>query len=129
MQAVKGRDTKPEMTLRSALHRQGLRFRVCRRDLPGRPDIVFAKAKLAIFVHGCFWHRHSGCPKATTPKANSEFWQEKFQANVRRDQVKAQQLAAAGWTVKEVWECQMLRPDRRAQVVDEICEAVAAGTV
>jgi DNA mismatch endonuclease, patch repair protein len=120
MQAVKGRDTSPELRLRAALHRRGLRFRVCHKTLPGTPDVVFPRQKLAIFVHGCYWHRHSGCPKATTPKTNVEFWAEKFLANVARDQKKRQVLEDMGWTVKEIWECEVGSADRADRVVDTL---------
>lgn len=104
MRSVRQRDTKPEVALRSALHACGLRFRLQRKDLKGRPDIVLPKHRTCIFVHGCFWHRH-GCSKTTTPKSNEEFWRAKFEANVKRDRNATETLKAAGWRVLTVWEC------------------------
>jgi len=105
MGRVRGVDTKPEMVVRRTLHRMGLRFRLHRRDLPGRPDIVLPRHRVAIFVHGCFWHRHPGCRATTTPKTRAEFWAAKFDANVARDRLAETGLAAAGWNVLVVWEC------------------------
>ncbi|WP_256326182.1 very short patch repair endonuclease [Sphingomonas sp. NFR15] len=106
MARIGPRDTKPEMVVRRLLHALGRRFRLHRRDLPGTPDIVLPGSRKAIFVHGCFWHRHEGCPKATTPKTRSEFWQDKFDRNVERDERKEADLRAAGWDVTTVWECE-----------------------
>lgn len=106
MRAVGQKHTKPEMTVRCTLHALGYRFRVQRRDLPGSPDIVLPKYKTAIFVHGCFWHRHPGCKKATTPKSRVPFWTEKFERNVVRDQQKETALREMGWQVLVVWECE-----------------------
>ncbi|MGH9915344.1 MAG: very short patch repair endonuclease [Pyrinomonadaceae bacterium] len=106
MSRVKGRDTRPEMRLRRALHRAGLRYRLQAKELPGRPDIVFRPAKLAIFVHGCFWHRHSGCEHARMPKSRIDFWKAKFCGNVERDARQVAELEAAGWTVLTLWECE-----------------------
>nr|WP_280938712.1 very short patch repair endonuclease [Mesorhizobium sp. LSJC264A00] len=111
MRAVKHRDTKPEMAVRRALHRLGLRFRLQRRDLPGRPDIVLPGRRLAIFVHGCFWHRHPDCRRATTPKTRIDFWSAKLEANAARDERVERELVAAGWKVLIVWECQTKKPE------------------
>jgi DNA mismatch endonuclease (patch repair protein) len=105
MAGIRGRDTLPELRVRSQLHKAGLRFRLHRRDLPGRPDIVLPQWNAVIFVHGCFWHRHSGCPKATMPATNHEFWTRKFQANVQRDARNRIALRKLGWKVYTVWEC------------------------
>jgi DNA mismatch endonuclease (patch repair protein) len=107
MSRIRCRDTGPEVVLRSLLHRAGFRFRLHAKKLPGRPDIVLPKYKTAIFVHGCFWHRHAGCRNATTPSTRAEFWQEKFDGNVRRDARNRADLKAAGWTVMTVWECEL----------------------
>ena len=107
MRAVKGKDTTPERIVRSAAHALGLRFRLHRKELPGRPDLVFAKYRVALFVNGCFWHRHSLCKKATIPSSNRDFWLEKFDQNVRRDEQKQRQLEALGWRVVVLWECQV----------------------
>jgi DNA mismatch endonuclease (patch repair protein) len=106
MSRIRGRDTTPERTVRSVLHRLGYRFRLHRRDLPGRPDIVLPRFGSVIFVHGCFWHRHLGCRYTTTPSTRSEFWQNKFQQNVARDKRNEADLRKAGWRVLCVWECQ-----------------------
>ena len=99
-------NTTPEMVVRSVLHRLGYRFRLHKRDLPGTPDIVLSSRRLVIFVHGCFWHRHQRCCKATVPKSNIAFWQAKFAANIARDSRVRRELRRLGWTVVVVWECQ-----------------------
>lgn len=106
MSAIKGADTHPEMQVRRYLHAAGLRFRIQDRRLPGRPDLVLPKYKVAVFVHGCFWHRHAGCRYATTPSTNPDFWAAKFAANQRRDRLVWDQVLAMGWTPIEVWECE-----------------------
>jgi DNA mismatch endonuclease, patch repair protein len=107
MSRIKGRNTGPEIRLRSLLHRAGFRFRLHAKDLAGKPDIVLRKYRTAIFVHGCFWHRHGGCRNATTPSTMVEFWQEKFERNVERDRRNKAALETAGWTVITVWECDL----------------------
>lgn len=107
MSGIRGRNTRPEMAVRRHLHAAGFRFRLHRKDLPGKPDIVLPRHKVAIFVHGCFWHRHAGCPKATTPSSNIEFWQKKFADNVARDARDRAALEALGWRVLVVWECEL----------------------
>lgn len=120
MSRVRGRDTDPEMRVRRAAHAKGLRYRLHRGDLPGRPDMVFPKRRIAVFVHGCFWHRHPGCAKASTPKSNVAFWEEKFARNVERDRCARGALEADGWTVLTVWECETKNPERLAAFVEEI---------
>ncbi len=107
MSRIRGRDTGPEMRLRSLLHCAGFRFRLYAKDLPGKPDIVLPKYHAVIFVHGCFWHRHEGCRNATTPSTRAEFWQAKFDGNVERDKRNRAALEAKGWTVMTVWECEL----------------------
>ena len=107
MSRIRGKDTAPELHLRSLLHRAGYRFRLHHPTLPGRPDIVLPKYRAAVFVHGCYWHRHAGCPLAATPKTRTGFWQAKFDNTVRRDRRKARELAQLGWRVITVWECQL----------------------
>ena len=109
MGRIRSGNTKPELVLRSLLHRCGYRFRLRQRKLPGQPDIVLRKYRAAIFVHGCFWHRHPGCKQATMPKTRMEFWQAKFARNVDRDQRNREALAALGWRVVVVWECELRR--------------------
>lgn len=107
MSRIKGRNTGPELRLRSLLHRAGFRFRLHAKELPGRPDLVLPKYRTAIFVHGCFWHRHSGCRNTTMPSTRREFWQKKFDSNVSRDAHNRTELEATGWTVLTVWECEL----------------------
>ena len=106
MSRIRGRDTRPERLVRSLLHRMGYRFRLHRKDLPGRPDIVLPRYRTVILVHGCYWHRHPACRLAYTPKSNREFWEEKFSENVRRDSLQYEELGALGWRVLVVWECE-----------------------
>ncbi len=106
MGRVRQQHTKPEVIVRSLAHSLGYRFRLHRRDLPGSPDLVFPKRRKAIFVHGCFWHQHPGCRKATTPKSNEDYWQKKFAQNVERDHKAIAELTRMGWASMIVWECQ-----------------------
>ena len=106
MSRVRNKHTSTELRVRRVAHSLGLRYRLHRHDLPGSPDLVFPKHNIALFVHGCFWHRHPGCPRTTTPKTNLHFWQSKFLKNVERDRRTAAQLAASGWRVAIIWECQ-----------------------
>jgi DNA mismatch endonuclease, patch repair protein len=107
MSKIKSKNTKPEKILRSALHRRGFRFRIHRADLPGKPDIVFSKQKLAIFVHGCFWHYHESCREGRIPSTNSAFWKNKLQKNVERDRANICKLEKEGWKVLVIWECEI----------------------
>lgn len=105
MSGIKSRDTKPELQVRKYLHGEGYRFRLSRKDLPGRPDVVLSKWKVAIFVHGCFWHGHKTCGLFRIPKTRAEFWTDKIGRNSQRDQVAIQKLLRLGWRVAIVWEC------------------------
>jgi DNA mismatch endonuclease (patch repair protein) len=107
MSRIRGKDTTPELLVRSALHRMGYRFRLHRKDLPGRPDIVLSRYNTVVFVHGCFWHRHPGCSQAYTPKSRLSFWQNKFNQNVERDAAVSAELQRQGWKVVVVWECEV----------------------
>ncbi len=107
MSRIRSRDTGPERTLRSMLHRAGFRFRLHDRSLPGTPDIVMKKYRAVILVHGCYWHRHEGCRNATTPSSRTEFWQEKFAATVMRDERNIEALKELGWKPIVVWECDL----------------------
>lgn len=109
MAGIRGRDTKPEQRVRSALHSAGFRYRLHVGKLPGRPDLVLPKFQAVILVQGCFWHRHEGCPAATTPSSNIEFWQKKFKQNVARDTRNIAALRTIGWRVAIIWECVVLR--------------------
>lgn len=106
MSGIRGKDTKPELVVRSFLHRAGLRFRL-HVKLPGKPDLVFPKFRTVVFVHGCFWHRHPGCRYTTTPANNADFWRVKFAANVARDERVTRQLEEQGWRVLVVWACEL----------------------
>lgn len=119
MSRVRGKHTTPEMRVRRAAHSLGLRFRLHRKDLPGKPDLVFPKHRLALFVHGCFWHRHSGCPKASTPKSNASYWLEKFGQNAARDAQIVELLTSLGWTVSTIWECETKIPEVLAERLRE----------
>lgn len=105
MSAIRGRNTAPERIVRSHLHRAGLRFRLHAKGLPGRPDLVLPRFNAVVFVHGCFWHRHPGCPKAAVPASNRAFWRCKFRENVERDARAVASLRRDGWRVFVVWEC------------------------
>ena len=106
MRSVRQKKTKPEMLVRRALHGLGYRYKTNVRGLPGSPDIVFSARQKAIFVHGCFWHRHSGCRLASMPKTRKDFWIEKFNRNVARDAEKIRELEAMGWEAITIWECE-----------------------
>lgn len=107
MSRIRGRDTGIEIKVRKYLFSQGFRFRKNVADMPGKPDIVLPKYKAAIFIHGCYWHRHTGCKNCTTPNTNREFWLEKFEKNVQNDLKHQQELEAAGWKVLILWECEI----------------------
>lgn len=127
MSAIRGRDTKPELLVRSLLHKQGLRFRLHAKYLPGKPDIVLPKYKAVIFVHGCFWHSHHCKRGRSTPTTNQAFWKQKRAATVRRDRSVRRRLRSLGWRVIVVWEC---RPITAAlpRPIARLLEAVSTGT-
>ncbi len=107
MRAVKSRDTAPELAVRALLRRFAPHYRLCRKDLPGAPDIAYVGRKRAIFVHGCFWHGHD-CPRgARMPKANADYWRAKIERNRARDRANAEKLAAQGWRSLAIWECEL----------------------
>lgn len=105
MAGIGNRDTRPELALRRAIHARGLRYRLHDRRLPGTPDLVFRRFCAVCFVHGCFWHRHAGCRRTTTPATREKFWRAKFDANTERDRRNRRDLLQAGWRVAIVWEC------------------------
>lgn len=111
MAGIRSKDTKPELALRRSLHALGFRYRLHAKGIPGRPDLVLPRFNAVIFVHGCFWHRHSGCRYASVPTTRSEFWASKFAANMTRDTLVRLDLREAGWRVAVVWEC-ALRTER-----------------
>lgn len=121
MAQVKGKNTAPERLVRSMLHNMGFRFRLYRRDLPGAPDIVLPKWKTVVFMHGCFWHRHPGCKRASTPASNTEYWEAKFACNQMRDSENQKRLTSMGWKVIIVWECELRRPEEvKQRLLDEL---------
>ena len=125
MAGIRGKDTQPELNLRRALHALGLRYRLHAKDLPGSPDLVFPQYRAAVFVHGCFWHRHEGCKYATLPATRSEFWQAKFDKNVARDKRDGDALVGSGWRVAIAWECD-LKPAKIAESANRIAEWLRA---
>jgi DNA mismatch endonuclease, patch repair protein len=117
MSRIKGKDTKPEIVVRSILHKNGFRFRLNRKDLPGKPDIVLPKYKSVILVHGCFWHRHPRCKFAYNPKSRVKFWQNKFSKNVERDKFVKKELRKEGWKVIVVWECEIRNMEKLKNIL------------
>lgn len=107
MSGIRGKNTRPERIVRSYLHAHGLRYALHRRDLPGSPDVVLPRWRAVVFVHGCFWHQHPGCPFAYMPKKNRPFWKKKLTSNFDRDKVHIQALKRLGWKTIVVWECQL----------------------
>ena len=106
MAGIRGQNTRPEMVVRRIAHRMGLRFRLYRKDIPSRPDLVFPKHRVAVLVHGCFWHQHDGCRYAHIPKSRVRYWTEKFSQNVARDRRNEEALRDVGWRVVVIWECE-----------------------
>lgn len=121
MAGIGGKNTKPELVLRRALHARGFRYRLHVKEVSGHPDLVLPKYRAVIFVHGCFWHRHTGCRYATEPATRAKFWQSKFQTNVERDARVRKELLEGGWRVAIVWECAL----RKRQQVAPVAESIA----
>jgi DNA mismatch endonuclease (patch repair protein) len=119
MSAIRGAHTKPEMIVRSLAHRLGYRFRLHRRDLPGKPDLVFPAQRKVIFVHGCFWHMHDCRYGSVTPATNAEFWQNKRMSTVERDARHLKSLRQDGWRVLIVWECETREPEKLERKLDK----------
>lgn len=129
MAAIRGKDTGPERTVRSLVHGLGFRFRLHAKDLPGTPDMVFRSARKVIFVHGCFWHRHD-CPLGSVQcRSNAEFWQRKFESNVRRDRRNLDELRALGWDALIVWECWLKNPAATRRRVMAFLQRQSGGAV
>ena len=126
MSKIKGKNTKPEMILRSELFKLGFRYRIHKKDMPGKPDIVLCKYKTVIFVHGCFWHYHEGCREARIPSTNSKFWKEKLEKNVIRDQNHINSLESHGWQVIVVWECDIEK--HKGKLLDTILPKILSNT-
>lgn len=120
MSRIRSSNTKPEVAVRRQLHALGYRFRLHRRDLPGKPDIILPRHRTAIFVHGCFWHQHAGCRLASKPKTRQDYWTPKLAGNVSRDRAAVLALAELGWRVEVVWECDARKPEELRRRVLEI---------
>ena len=117
MSQVKSKNTKPEMLVRSYLHAKGFRFRLHKKDLPGKPDIVLPRYKTAIFVNGCFWHGHEGCSYAALPSTNKEFWETKISQNRERDERTYEKLHSMGWNVIVIWQCQLKQKTKEQTLI------------
>lgn len=124
MQHIRSKDTKPEIIARKFLFSKGFRYRKNDSRLPGHPDIVLPKYHTVLFVHGCFWHRHPDCPKATTPVNNRDFWQNKFDKNVERDIKEQKQLGDMGWNVIVVWECEISDKKNRTKRLETLAKEI-----
>jgi len=127
MSRIRSTNTRPEIIIRSVLHRIGFRFRVHCRNLPGRPDIVLPKYRTVIFIHGCFWHQHAGCPEASRPKSNTGYWNAKLEANSKRDRKHRHLLRQKDWRVLRFWECEVeKKPTRIAMRISHVLRGGAA---
>lgn len=126
MSRIRSQNTKPELWVRRLLHARGFRYRLHRKDLPGRPDLVLPKYDAVVFVQGCFWHAHH-CQKGRIPDTRADFWQAKFEGNKKRDARNARALRAAGWRVFTVWECELAKPDARKRVVERLTKKLRRG--
>ncbi|MBS1519875.1 MAG: DNA mismatch endonuclease Vsr [Bacteroidetes bacterium] len=124
MSRIRSKNTKPEIDLRSYLHAAGFRFRIHRKDLPGKPDIVLPKYKTVIFVHGCFWHYHADCNEGRIPSSNSKFWQTKLSKTIERDLSHQAALTAAGWQVIIIWECELEGKQRLEQTLRSLIDKI-----
>ena len=120
MSLIRSKETKPEIFVRSILHRLGFRFRKNVKTLPGKPDIVLPKYKTVIFVHGCFWHQHEGCKRSTIPKSNTDYWKPKLKGNVERDKQHRANLEQLGWNVAVIWECETKQADKLIEKLENL---------
>lgn len=120
MSLIRSKETKPEVFVRSVLHRLGFRFRKNVKTLPGKPDIILPKYKTVIFVHGCFWHQHPGCKRSTIPKSNIDYWIPKLKGNVKRDKEHRTNLEESGWKVAIIWECEAKKADELIEKIKTI---------
>ncbi len=123
MSRVRGANTRPELLVRSMVHRMGFRFRLHGRDLPGCPDIVLPKHHKVIFVHGCFWHGHEGCPRSARPAGNRDFWEKKLSGNMERDEKNLRELENLGWTTLVIWTCETKDRERLQAALDRFLSA------
>jgi DNA mismatch endonuclease Vsr len=127
MRRIRSKDTTPELTVRRLVHSLGYRYRLHRKDIPGKPDLVFLGRKKVIFVHGCFWHQHPGCNEGRLPKTNKDYWQPKLERNVARDSAAQEQLASLGWDVLVLWECEIKEIERVRRVLIDFLGAQKRG--
>ncbi|MFC2011958.1 very short patch repair endonuclease [Chloroflexota bacterium] len=125
MSRIRAKNTKPEVVVRSMLHRMGYRFRIHFKGLPGKPDIVLSKYHTAIFVHGCFWHGHEGCKDFAPPKTRTEWWLNKINGNKKKDAENIAQLNRQGWQVTTIWECE-LTPDKRENTIESLVDVLSS---
>lgn len=126
MRKVRSKDTTPEMRVRRALHAKGFRYRLHHSDLPGKPDLVLSRFRTCIFVHGCFWHGHESCRKASVPKTNTDFWVKKISRNQERDREVRTLLEEIGWRVVTVWECQTEKAEEFERLLEEIVREISS---
>lgn len=124
MSRIRGEDTKPEIITRKYLHSRGLRFRLHKKELPGKPDIVLSKYRVVIFVNGCFWHAHEGCKDFVWPRTNQNFWKKKIESNINRDKSNYALLNELGWRVITVWECQIKNKRDREVYLSELVSEI-----
>ena len=122
MSRVKNKNTKPELRIRSLLHKKGFRFRLHKKDLPGRPDIVLPKYMTVILVHGCFWHQHEGCSASKRPSTHTEFWNSKLEETIKRDRTNQKKLRDLGWQVIVIWECEMNDMQYLEKKIDQVAQ-------
>lgn len=122
MRLIRSKDTKPELKIRRALFALGYRYRLHPKNLPGKPDLTFPSRKKAIFIHGCFWHRHEGCKKNRTPKSKLEYWEPKFASNMARDQRNQEALTETDWRFMIVWECELKQLDQTIQRITDFLD-------
>ncbi|MBK3801833.1 DNA mismatch endonuclease Vsr [Azospirillum brasilense] len=127
MRRIRSKDTAPEMAVRRLVHSMGYRYRLHRRDIPGKPDLVFPGRRKVIFIHGCFWHQHPGCREGRPPKSNTAYWVPKLERNKERDQAAYKQLAALGWDTLVVWECETHDVPALAEILTSFLERVSSG--
>ena len=125
MSRIRSSDTRPEIAVRRTLHAMGFRFRLHRKDLPGRPDLVLPRYRLVLFVHGCFWHQHAACKLASKPKTRRDYWDPKLAGNISRDEQSAKALRSLGWRVEVIWECETRDTGRLDARLTEIMNSVA----
>jgi DNA mismatch endonuclease (patch repair protein) len=124
MAAIRSKDTRAEMRVRSGLHALGLRYRLHRRDLPGKPDLVLPKHRAVVFVHGCFWHMHRCTYGRPKPATNADFWEQKRKGNVERDRRNTRELQRAGWRVFVIWECETRTPEGLSTALARVCSGL-----